>query len=427
MKKPSGKLRVCIDPKPLNKALKRSHYPLPTIEDVLPDLNRARVFSVCDVKNGFWPVELEEESSYLTTFSTPMGRYRWQRMPMGISPAPEIFQRKLNQAMEGLPGVKIIGGDILIVGEGDNDEVVTLDHDKNLKMLLDRCRKLNIKLNPAKLQLRLKEVPYIGHLLTSEGLKVDPGKVTAIKQMPRPTDVQGVQHFLSMVNYLSKLCSHAVELCEPLRQLTHHDSLWEWSERHEQAFNKIRDTIAQTPVLKYYNPTEQLVLQCDASESGLGAALMQGGQPIAYASRALTETEKGYAQIEKELLAVVFGMERFYQFPYGRTVEVQSDHKPLESIMTKPLLSAPKRLQRMLMRLQNYEVSLEYVPGKHVVLADTLSRVYLTEQDNRGPVEVQVESINMIHYLPVSSERLKHIQRATELDWELQTLKTVIL
>lgn len=135
-------------------------------------------------------MELEEESSYLTTFSTPMGRYRWLRMPMGISPAPEIFQRKLNQAMEGLPGVKIIADDILIVGEGDNDEAVTLENDKNLKMLLDRCRKLNIKLNPKKLQLRQKEVPYIVHLLTSEGLKEDPGKVTAMKQMPRPTDVQ---------------------------------------------------------------------------------------------------------------------------------------------------------------------------------------------------------------------------------------------
>lgn len=280
---------MCIDPKPLNKALKRSHYPLLTIEDVLPHLNRAHVFSVCDVKNGCWHGELEEESSYLATFSTPMGCYRWLLMPVGISPAPEIFQRKLNQAMEGLPGVKLIADDILLVGEGDNDEAATLDHDKNLKMLLDGCRKLNIKLNPEKLQLRLKEVRYIGHLLTSEGLKVEPGKVTAIKQIPRPTDVQWVQRFLGMVNYIAKFCSHATELCEPQRQLTHKDSLWEWSERHEQAFNKIRDTIGQTPVLKYYNPTEQLVLQCDASESGLGAALVQGGQPIAYASRALTE------------------------------------------------------------------------------------------------------------------------------------------
>ena len=152
----------------------RSHYP-----DVPPDLNRACVFSVCDVKNGFWHVELEAGFLHLTTSLHP-----WDATggcaSMGMSPAPEIFQRKLNQAMEGLPGVKIIADDILIVGVGDNDEAATLDHDKNLKMRLDRCRKLNMKL-----QLRLKEVPYTGRLLTSEGLKVDPGKVTAIRQMPR--------------------------------------------------------------------------------------------------------------------------------------------------------------------------------------------------------------------------------------------------
>lgn len=107
--------------------------------------------------------------------------------------------------------------------------------------------------------------------------------------------------------------------------------LWEWTEKHTQAFEKVKEMISQAAILKYYNPAEQLVLQCDASESGLGAALMQKGQPIAYASRALTETEKGYAQIEKELLAVLFGTERFHQFTYGRPVEVQSDHKPLET------------------------------------------------------------------------------------------------
>ena len=147
VKKPSGKLRVCIDPKPLNKALKRSHYPLPTIEDVLPDQNRARAYSVCDVKKLFWHMELEEESAISPRSLLPWDATRWLHMPMGISPAPEIFHRKLTQAMEGLPGVKTIADYILIVGEGDNDEAATLDHDKNLRMLLDRCRKLYIKLN----------------------------------------------------------------------------------------------------------------------------------------------------------------------------------------------------------------------------------------------------------------------------------------
>ena len=161
-------------------------------------------------------------------------------------------------------------------------------------------------------------------ILTSEGLKVDPAEVVAIREMPRPTDAKGVMRFLGMVNYLAKFCEHQSELCEPLRELTHKDVIWEWAERHEQTFERIKTMISQTPVLKYYNPADVLTLQCDASESGLGAALMQNGQPVAYASRALTETEKGYAQIEKELLAVLYGMERFHQFTYGRPVEVQS-------------------------------------------------------------------------------------------------------
>lgn len=233
----------------LNKALRRQHFPLPTIDDVIPDLTKARVFTVCDVKDGFWHIRLSEESSYLTTFAMPFGRYRWIRMPMGISPAPEVFQHRLTQALEGLPGIQIIADDILVCGEGDNDEAAEKDHDAKLRQLLDHCR------------------------------------------------------------------------------------------------------------------NSDLVLQCDSSETGLGAALLQAGQPVAYSSRAFTPTEKGYAQIEKECLAILFGMEKFHQYTYGRTVEVHSDHKPLETIVRKPLLNAPKRLQRMLLRLQRYDINVVYVPG----------------------------------------------------------------
>lgn len=140
IKKPNGKLRVCIDPKPLNKALKRSHYPLLVIDDLLPDLSKAKVFSVCDVKNGFWHVELDEASSYLTTFGTRFGRYRWLKLPFGISPAPEYFQHRLDQAIEGLPGVRTVADDILITGEGDTLQDAIKDHDKKLLALLARCR-----------------------------------------------------------------------------------------------------------------------------------------------------------------------------------------------------------------------------------------------------------------------------------------------
>ncbi|XP_062567680.1 uncharacterized protein K02A2.6-like [Saccostrea cucullata] len=179
-KKANGKLRICIDPKPLNKALRRSHYPLPVIEDVLPDVSKPRVFTVCDVKNGFWHVELDEQSSYLTTFETPFGRYRWRRLPFGISPAPEIFQHRLELAIQNLPGVKAVADDILIYGEGDSDAEAVRDHDQKLISLLNRCREQGIKLNKDKFKLRLKEMPYIGHVLTPSGLKPDPRKVQAI-------------------------------------------------------------------------------------------------------------------------------------------------------------------------------------------------------------------------------------------------------
>lgn len=130
------------------------------------------------------------------------------RMPMGISPAPEVFQRLLNQALEGLQGVHIITDNVLITGEGETLDIAKKDHDQKLRSFIDRCRERNIKLNADKFRLRQSKVPYIGHLLTSEGLKVDPEKVRAINEMPRPADVKGVQRLLGMVNYLSKFCKH---------------------------------------------------------------------------------------------------------------------------------------------------------------------------------------------------------------------------
>ena len=177
------------------------------------------------------------------------------------------------------------------------------------------------------------------------------------------------------------------------------------------------------PVLSYYKPNEPLEVQCDSSQAGLGAALMQGGHPIAYASRALTETESRLAQIEKEMLAIVFAMEKFNDYTFGRNTVVFSDHKPLESILKKPLHRAPKRLQSMIIRLQKCDLEVKYEKGNKMFLADTLSRAFLPapEQD-----ESEFETINMFKYLPVSKERLLQIQRDTEADESLQVLKAVI-
>lgn len=164
---------------------------------------------------------------------------------------------------------------------------------------------------------------------------------------------------------------------EPIRRLTRKDAPWNWSSEQDQAFANMQRLVTEAPVLRYYDPSLDLTIQCDATQSGLGAALLQNGKPIEYASRSLTDTETRYAQIEKEMLAIVFSLERFNQYTFGRHVHIESDHKPLEMILQKPLARAPRRLQLMMMRLQKYDFTVHYERGENMHLADMLSRAYL--------------------------------------------------
>ena len=425
-----NKLRICIDPKDLNRAIKRPHYPLPTIEEVATKLSKAKVFSVLDAKSGFWQVPLDEASSKLTTFNTPFGRFRWLRMPFGISSAPEEFQKRMNDTFGDIKGTAVIADDLLVYGEGDDMETATSDHDKNLRIVLERAREINLTLNKDKVRLRLTEVPYIGHLLTADGLKPDPKKVEAIVMMPQPTDVQAVKRFLGMANYLSKFLPHLSTVTEPLRRLENKDVEWHWDEVHERAFTDVKRLITSHPLLRYYDVSKEVTLQCDASQSGLGAALLQDGQPVAFTSRSLTTTEKNYAQIEKELLAIVHACERFDQYLFGREVTVETDHKPLEAILKKPLLTAPKRLQRMMMRLQNYQLKVVYKRGQEMYIADTLSRAYLPVPDHISQNEMEfirsVEEVDMTKHLAVTRERLADFQQNSKDNPALQLLKRTI-
>ena len=347
-------------------------------------------------------------------------------MPFGISPAPEYFQRKLDQNLEGLNGIYKIADDILFTGRGASIDEAVKDHDANLLKLLDRCRERNLKLNREKLQLKCSETPFIGHVLTPEGVKPDPRKVDAILKMERPNDVAAVRRLVGLVNYLSKFLSKLSELCEPLRRLTHKDVEWSWSAVQEEAFQSIKHAVTSAPVLRCFNSAEPVEGQGDASSSGIGFVLMQNGQPVSYSSRALTASEKNYSQIEKELLAQVFGVERNHHFVYGRRVVLWSDHKPLETICKKPLASAPKRLQRLLMTLQQYDVEIRYKPGPEMYLADTLSRAYLPTTD-RSSTEKEVERIHAIDFLANSEPQLVEIQQETAADPVLQSLTQVIL
>ena len=241
------------------------------------------------------------------------------------------------------------------MGHGDNEEEGNHNHDENLVCLLEQARKANLRLNSSKLNLRRSEVRFMGHLITKDGLKPDPEKVRAVQEMPKATSKKELLSLLGFVNYLSKFLPRLSEVAQPLREMTAKEAKFIWSPQHETAFQEPRELVVRHPVLKYYDLQEEVTGQCDVSEYGLGAALLQNGQPVAFASRSLSQTERQYAQIEKECLAIVFSCERFSQYLAGREkITVESDHKPLQSIFQKSILSAPCRLQRMMLRLQRF-------------------------------------------------------------------------
>ena len=355
--KTNGALRICIDPHDLNPALKRNKHPVPTVDDLLPDMTRAKVFTKCDVRSGFWHVQLDEESANLTTFSTPFGRYKWRRMPFGITPASEIFQKKLEQALEGLDGVRNIHDDIVIWGEGETWKEATENHDRRLHKLLEICEERGIALNKSekKFILRTETLPYMGHIFSREGLKIDDNKVKAITAMPQPDNPPAIRRFLGMANFVSRFVPNMSKLSAPLRALTENGIKWTWSSTQTKAFEDVKKAIAEAATLKFFNPRQETVVQCDASSQGLGAVIMQNGQPVAFASRALSSAEVNYCQIEKELLAVVFALHCFDQYVYGRHISVEFDHQPLQILVKKPLKDVPRRLQRMLLELQRYD------------------------------------------------------------------------
>ena len=312
----------------------------------------------------------------LTTFNTIYGRYRFKRLPFGIISAQDEFQRRVDEAYEVLPGVSAIVDDIIVYGRTKEE------HDASLCAMLERTREKGIKLNKDKCKICVPEVSYFGHKLTREGIRPDPNKIKAIKEMPNPQSKAELEIILGMVTYLSRFAPRMSEATAPLRQLIKENSEFVWDSNHDAAFQRVKDILTQEPgpVLTYFDHTKDVKLQVDASKHGLGAVLLQEEKPVSYASKTLTETEENYAQIEKELYAVPFGCRRFHQYLYGRQVIVESDHKPLESIMRKPLAAAPPRLQRMILQLQRYDISIEHKPGKQIPVADTLSRSHLLHE-----------------------------------------------
>ena len=239
-------------------------------------------------------------------------------------------------------------------------------HDGTVLILCETAILNNLSLNSKKMQFKSTDCKFFRHKLTPDGIKVDPKKIEAIVQMDPPQHVASLQSFNGMINYLKKFSPVLSELPELLRRLCKSGVEWEWEPKQQSAFEAIKQVIMTLPVLTYFDKTKKHTIQCDASKKGLGAVLLQESKPVMYVSRTLTETEQRYSNIERELLAIVFALERLNHYTFGRTITVQSDHQPLQSIWKKSIVSASPRLQRLLLRLVHYDLNIEFLRGKRM-------------------------------------------------------------
>uniref|UniRef100_A0A2S2NI46 RNA-directed DNA polymerase n=1 Tax=Schizaphis graminum TaxID=13262 RepID=A0A2S2NI46_SCHGA len=415
IRKPDKSIRICIDPSDLNKALKRENYLIPTFDEIRAKLINKKIFTVLDIKKGFWHVKLDKKSSDLCTFSSPFGYFKFNRLPFGIATAPEIFI-KLNQKCFGDidPNNIIIYFDDILIATKDE-----LTHDHVLKKLTERAKSMNIKFNLDKLQYKKKEIKYIGHIFNESGVSPDPEQVKAIVNLKNPSNKVELQRLIGMFNYLRDFIPNMSSIICPLRELLKKDVIWSWGQRHTEALNELKSCVSNPPVLTHFSPDKVITIQCDASKNGLGCCLLQEKKPIAFASRCLSEAETAYAQIEKEFLSLIFACRKFHYYIFGRKINALTDHKPLVAIMQKDINKIPSnRLQKMRLKLLDYDINLQYLPGKKMLIADLLSRDFCPESYPN-----EFESIGTVHCLNrFNNNTFCDIKKQTELDPVLSKL-----
>ena len=397
-------------------------HQIPTAQDVVANLGNKCLFTVLDQKDSYWQVPLSPASVELCTFNTPFGRYSFQRMPFGICSASEVLQKRNYHLFGDIDGVQMMSDDMIIATKTE------AEHDTILRKVMDRARKFNVKFNKDKMKFKVTEVVYLGNIVSKQGLRPDEEKIRAIRNMPDPQCKLDLQRIMGMFNYLSQFIPDMSSTTSPLRGLLKKDSEWMWGPEHVTALKKLKQTLSSKPLLRFFDETKPIVIQCDASSTGLGACLLQNGQPVVYSSRSLTDPEKNYAQIEKELLAICFSVEKFHHYVYGHQTTVHSDHKPLEAIIKKPLHKASPRLQLMLLRLLKYRIEIVFVPGKLMHIADALSRAYSDPPDSPSQnksEEMELRVHNVITHLPMSEQKILLMREATAQDEALQAVISV--
>jgi len=376
------KIRYCSDMRVPNQAIKRPVTDILNMDDLRVKLSGSAVFSVLDMNEGYHQIELEEASRHLTTFYGTRGKMRYTRLNYGTISAQDIFDKAMDDTIDGLDGVCHIRDDFIVHGKNDQD------HNKHLESLLRRFQDEGLTLNPEKCKFRVSEVEFFGFIYSKDGVRPSPSKIAALQNMTPPQNTQEVRSLLGMAQYSAQFIPRFSEITTPLRQLTHQNTKWQWTEKEQSAFEKLRNALSDSAVLSYYETGQPTRLSVDAGPNGLGAILFQrkaeGWKPVACVSRALTPVETRYSQLEREALAIRWACEKLYKYLIGARFEIQTDHMPLIPMFTKPHSRPPMRIERWLLYLQQFDYTIEYCPGIKNA-ADYLSRhtPTLTKEDIR--------------------------------------------
>ena len=372
VKKSDGSNRVCVDYRKLNKLTVFDPEPMPTAEELCQKTGNDKFFSKIDLSKGYWQIKVAEEDIPKTAFVTPDGHWEFLRMPFGMVNSGATLKRGMSRILKDVDNVLFYWDDILVHTSSWED------HIKTLRELFLRLKEADLTIRPSKCILGTDNVDFIGHRL-SEGVKgLHDDNVRKIMEAARPTTKKQVRAFMGLANYYREYVPNFAAVTVPLTDLLKkgQPNAVKWEEPQERAFQTVRTLLTRRPILRLPDPKRTFILRTDASNDGVGAVLMQvhDGKPypVSYGSKKLTAAERNYSTIEKECLAIVWGVKKFELYLQGVPFVSQTDHQPLNYLNSAKFINS--RVMRWAMYLQNFNIKLECIKGSENVGADYMSR-----------------------------------------------------
>jgi hypothetical protein len=359
---------MCVDYRSLNEVTIKNKYPLPRIDDLFNQLKGAKYFSKVDLRSGYHQLKIRESDIPKTTFVTRYGKYEFTVMSFGLTNAPTYFMNLMNKVfMEELDKFVIVFIDDILVYSKSVEE-----HEQHLRVVLGKLRAHKLYAKFSKCEFWLEKISFLGHILTAEGVAVDPEKVETVSNWRQPTNVSEIRSFLGLAGYYRRFIEGFSKIARPMTELLKKEKKFNWTESCEKSFQELKRRLTTTPVLTLPDIQQDFVVYCDASRQGLGCVLMQDGKVVAYASRQLKPHEQNYPTHDLEFASIVHALNIWRHYLIGNKCEIYIDNKSLKYIFTQPDLNLRQR--RWLELVKDYNLEIHYHPGKANVVADALSR-----------------------------------------------------